>query len=249
MNKTTTKYPKTWHAPWSDSMSSDDHWHTNMDHFKGKRVVVREKMDGECTTGYEDGKIHARSEDSRSHLSQDFIRRDLANVLWQLPNGWRICLENVYALHSIFYILPTYSFLLNVWDEDNICLSDSDTRSLAKDLGLWMPPVIYEGVYDEQKIKDAWTGKSVFQTLEAAPYRQLYEAKSKHESVDMSLCKPTTGEGYVIRMEDPFGYDDFKWGLAKYVRAGHVQTSKFWKNELIIPNGLDTTIKVSGDPR
>jgi len=41
------KYPKTYHAPWSEGISRDDKVISSMDNFTGKRVVVTEKMDEE----------------------------------------------------------------------------------------------------------------------------------------------------------------------------------------------------------
>lgn len=46
------KYPKTFHLPWSESISSDDTWHEDpFVLFKNKEVVVSVKMDGECLDG------------------------------------------------------------------------------------------------------------------------------------------------------------------------------------------------------
>ena len=42
------KYPRTYHAPWSLGCTSDDKKHTSMEQFKNKRVIVTEKLDGEC---------------------------------------------------------------------------------------------------------------------------------------------------------------------------------------------------------
>lgn len=45
-------------------------------------------------------------------------------------------------------------------------------------------------------------------------------------------------EGYVIRLEDSFYYDDFNKSVAKYVRKNHVQTNQHWMHNQIVPNKL-----------
>ena len=42
--------------------------------------------------------------------------------------------------------------------------------------------------------------------------------------------------GYVVRLADAFHYRDFGRSAAKYVRAGHLQTSHTWRREAIFRN-------------
>lgn len=247
MNTNKIKYPKTWHFPFSESMSSDDHWHTSGEHFAGLEVISTEKLDGECTSMYRDH-IHARSLDSVAHPSQAWARRHWGQIRHNIPEGWRVCAENVYALHSIYYRnLPHYLFVIGIYDERNVCLSWDDTVTYANLLELPVPPVIYKGPWDEKKVRAAWTGQSAFETFTEASVRsmrkaffadpmpkQVFEIESDQP---IATLEPTTGEGYVVRRADEFHYDDFSVGMTKFVRANHVQTSAFWKNEQIIPNG------------
>ena len=46
------------------------------------------------------------------------------------------------------------------------------------------------------------------------------------------------GEGIVVRDADAFAYSDFAFHVAKYVRAGHVNTDIHWSQGSIIPNEL-----------
>ena len=55
------KYPRTYHAPWSNP-SSEDKVLKSIERFEGQEVVVLEKMDGENFSGYRDH-AHARSLD------------------------------------------------------------------------------------------------------------------------------------------------------------------------------------------
>ena len=46
------KYPRTYHAPWSEGITDDDRMHKDMSVFVGRRVIVSTKMDGEnCLDG------------------------------------------------------------------------------------------------------------------------------------------------------------------------------------------------------
>lgn len=68
------KYPRTYHLPWSLGRSSDDKVLSNVDSFIGQEVVITEKMDGENSSLYPNGKTHARSLDSANHVSRDWLK-------------------------------------------------------------------------------------------------------------------------------------------------------------------------------
>ncbi len=97
------KYPRTPHLPWSPGRSKDDIALNSIEHLEClDDVVVTEKLDGENTTLYHDY-LHARSIDSKSHPSRDWIKRFHAKIQYDIPEDFRICGENMYARHSIFY--------------------------------------------------------------------------------------------------------------------------------------------------
>lgn len=207
-----SKYPRTKHLPFSEAVSEDDQVSKSVDNFYGRQVVVTEKLDGQNTTIYEDGYTHARSIDGKSHPSQYWLKSFVPSFSFKIPKGYRLCGENVYAKHSIFYNkLTAYFYLFSIWTENNECLSWEDTIEWAEILGLETVPVLYRGTWDEDKIKTCWTGKSVFGEEQ---------------------------EGYVVRLTSSFKLDDFSISLSKMVRKGHVQTSKHWMNEEIVPNCL-----------
>lgn len=202
------KYPRTFHLPWSPGRSKDDIGLTNCKHFEGKEVVVTEKLDGENTTLYNDH-YHARSLDSTHHVSQGRAKAEWATIAWDIPEGYRVVCENMFAKHSIEYNdLDAYLYGLSVWNDRNVCLSYDETLEWFALLGLHTPKVLYRGVFNEKLIQD------------------LY----KPEMRDVS-------EGYVVRLADSFSYAQFRHSTAKYVRENHVQT-KHWKNTVIIPNKL-----------
>lgn len=222
------KYPRTMNFPWSDSNSSDDVWWKDSSRFDGKEVVVTEKMDGECTSMYKDH-IHARSMDSGHHPSRAWVKKLHGSISHEIPDDWRICGENLYAFHSIFYTeLPSYFLCFGIYNEKNMCLSWDETCQICELLGLETVPVIYRGQWDEKLVKSLWTGKSVFPTF----------VTEKEEPKWPDTFVPSGGEGYVVRVVDSFPYDEFRERVAKYVRPGHVTTSQHWMRQEVIPNLL-----------
>lgn len=212
------KYPRTYHLPMSPGTQSDDRILPNVQHFKGKEIIVTEKLDGENTSMYRDH-IHARSINSGHHPSRTYVKTMHGQIKHDIPDGFRICGENVYACHSILYRnLEAYFYVFGIYDDKNVCLSWDDTVEYATTLGLITVPVLYRGIWDEKKVCACWTGKST-----AGPESEQ--------------------EGYVVRVAAAFSYAEQDQQLAssytaKYVRARHVQTSSHWLQEKIIPNIL-----------
>lgn len=207
MSSTQRKYPRTPHLPWSPGATADDTRVMDCSHFEGKAIVVTEKMDGENTTLYRDG-LHARSLDSRHHPSRDWVKAWHGGIAHSIPEGWRICGENVYARHSIGYDqLESYFYLFSIWDEQNQCLSWPDTLEWAALLECPCPAVLYEGTWDAPLI------------------RQL-------------KINPDTTEGYVVRLAEVFSFGDFSSAMGKWVRPHHVQTDQHWMHAPIVPNKL-----------
>lgn len=204
------KYPRTYHLPSSEGLSSDDKRLLSMDHFVGKEVVVTEKLDGQNTSCYNDH-IHARSLDSTHHPSQDWIKGFWSTFNYKIPEGWRICGENMYAKHSIHYSqLETYFYVFSIWDENNQILTWDDTLDVCQELGLATVPLLYRGQYDTLAIENLYI-----------PDR-----------------KPDLMEGYVIRINEAFHYNNFESNMAKWVRKNHVQTTQHWAHAQITKNKL-----------
>lgn len=159
MNENWQKYPRTYHLPWSEGATSDDKILNSIDHFIGKKVVVSEKRDGENTSLYWNG-LHARSLDSSNHLSRDWIKEYHSKFAHDIPKNIRICGENLFAKHSILYTnLQTYFEVFSIW-ENNLCLSWADTLEYVDLLNLTHVPVLYEGIFDENKIKKLYSEKN-----------------------------------------------------------------------------------------
>ncbi|MFJ9678183.1 RNA ligase family protein [Streptomyces sp. NPDC101194] len=204
-----THYPRTAHLPWSPGASSDDVRIADLSGLTGREVVVTEKLDGENTTLYADG-LHARSLDSAHHPSRGRVKALQGRIGARIPEGWRVCGENMFARHSIAYDgLESFFYGFSVWDGER-CLDWDRTVEFLRGLGIPVPPVLWRG------------------TLDARAEKAL------------RALKPDTGrqEGYVVRPADAFGAADFGRLVAKWVRPGHVRTDTHWMHAAVVENGL-----------
>lgn len=148
------KYPRTLHFPWSPGATDDDRIHRDLSGFEGQEIIITEKMDGENTSLYHDY-YHARSLDSNSHPSQSWARGHHARMAFNIPVGWRVCAENLYAKHSIAYDnLVSYLLVFSIWNETNRCLSWDETTDYCQLLDLKPVPLIYRGLWDEKLVKN-----------------------------------------------------------------------------------------------
>ena len=206
------KYPRTLHLPWSPGATEDDRILHDLSALENQEVVVTEKMDGENTTMYRDH-FHARSVDGASHPSQSWARAFHAKIRWQIPEGWRVCAENLYAKHSIGYDeLPHFLLVFSVWNEKNRCLGWDDTVEWSTLLNLQTVHVLYRGPWNKKLIRC-------------------------HDPAPSELGR----EGYVVRSAGQFSFRDFRRVVAKFVKAGHNQTRHGWKRQAVVPNRLAVT--------
>jgi hypothetical protein len=207
---TRIKYPRTPHLPWSAGATSDDKTLSSTDHFEGKQVVISEKCDGENFSLYRDY-MHARSTTYSPHPSRDWIKKFHAQIRHEIPEGWRICGENLFAKHSIHYRnLHSYFYAFSIWTDQNVALDWDETIEYCELLGIRTVPLIYRGIFREDKTRRILSKTVPFEAI----------------------------EGYVIRLASSFTFEDFSTSVAKYVRANHVQTDEHWMCKQVIPNML-----------
>lgn len=151
--KENVKYPRTFHLPYSLGYTSDDKVLSNTDMFKNVPVVVTEKMDGEnCTMTR--SSLYARSVSSDGGLLRERVKSLWGGINYLIPDGWRICGENMQWEHSIRYedlVSPFYAF--SVWNENNVCLDWRRTVNFLESLSIPTVRVLYKGVYNEDLIK------------------------------------------------------------------------------------------------
>ncbi len=207
MNDLKLKYPRTYHFEWSEGYSSDDKIQYDLSSLYDKNIIITIKMDGENTTMMNDC-YYARSVDSNNHPSRNYVKGLWGNIKHDIPYGFRICGENLYAKHSIEYNeLVDYFQVFSIWDENNICLSWKETLDYCNLLGLNCVQVMDKFRFDINKIKNI--------------------------KIDTNIH-----EGYVVRNADSFDYVDFDKNVIKYVRKNHVQTETHWSKSKIIKNNL-----------
>lgn len=204
------KHPRTHHLPFSPGVNSDDRVIESLDGFQGEEVVVTLKCDGEQLNWYRDG-FHARSIDTQGHPSRDWFWGVHRRIGHEIPPGWRVTGENLYAVHSIHYhSLPAHFLVYGIWNEKNESLSWDETLEWAALLEVQTVPVLYRGPWNEGKIRML--------------YQPLYDGDS---------C-----EGFVVRVARSFRYAEHRKVVAKLVRSGHVTTDSHWKQKPIVVNGL-----------
>lgn len=207
------KYPSTPHLPWSPGLQNDDRRIESLDGLIGREVVVTEKLDGENTTIMSD-RVHARSLDSRNHPSRNWVKAFAGDIQWRLVPNWRICGENVYAKHSIYYDnLESYFYGFSIWSPNDISRPWDETVNTFVNFGIVPAPVLWRGTFDEKKLREL------------------------SDSLDTEKI-----EGFVVRVVGEIPVADFGRLVAKWVRKGHVQTDEHWMTAPIIPNKLASTL-------
>ncbi|AFM04071.1 RNA ligase [Bernardetia litoralis DSM 6794] len=220
------KYPRTFHLPYSPKRGSDDKVLIDDTIFEEKYIIVMEKMDGENTSIYPDY-LHARSIDSTKDESHRWIERFRNAILPQVQElkNWRICGENLFYKHTIFYQnLESIFLAYSIWleseiENQNYSLSWKETKIIFDKIGISYPKIIYEGIYDKKKILKNFE-------------KYKFETQNKEE-------KNRQVEGFVIRLKDSFLYEDFSKSVAKYVCDDfEITSSKHWRYEAKTLNQL-----------
>lgn len=203
------KYPRTLHWPTSPGVQSDDKIHRNIDRLIGVEVTITEKMDGSNVTLC-DGEVYARSTMVPSaHAWHGMVRKHHAWKTNDLGPDYKICGEDMYAIHSIEYdgFRESETFrVFNILYKDT-WLSFDDRAAICQQLGMVMAPVYHnKAVFKSQKELDKWLVENLKRGSRLGP----------------------VAEGFVVQVADAFHKDEFRMNVAKYVRAGHVQTDQHW---------------------
>lgn len=204
------KYPRTPHLPDSPGASTDDRVQHDLSALVGVELVVTEKLDGGNLTFARHG-MWARSTDSGTHPWDRPAKAVWARVAPDIPAGWRVVGESMWARRSVGYTdLPGVFIVFAVFDSAGTLLSWDDVVEWATLLGLPTVPVLYRGD-DLAAARAAWA-------------TQRDEAGS---------------EGYVLRTVAPVAPDQFAKRVVKWVRAGHVRTTADWRHRDDFPvNGF-----------
>ena len=208
------KYPRTYHLPFSPGATKDDKrlsgdWFSQ---YKGKAVVITEKMDGEntCMTKYD---VFARSHGAptRSPWSINLWGQD--GLYWKVKDligeNEEVFGENLYGEHSIHYDkLTSYFYMFAVLRNDDfpVWYAWDDVVLMSEVLHVPTVPVLWRGVFDDE--------------IEL-------EAKVNELMLEPSTFGKTK-EGIVMRVADEFPLVEFSNNVCKWVRPNHVQTDEHW---------------------
>lgn len=211
-----TKYPRTFHLPYSPGGTSDDRRLKGTSSFVGRSVVITEKMDGSNVCMEHDGCFARSHASAPRHPSFDAFKAAHAVVRHRIPKGIQIFGEWCYARHSIEYTkLPGYFQVFGV--RTNITWASWRTVcTWAASLGFVTVPVL---------------DTRVFNTID-----ELQRCVEKLAS-GPSACGGQR-EGVVVRVASDFEEYEFSKSVAKYVRANHVQTDQHWSHQAITKNQL-----------
>lgn len=216
-----TKYPRTYHLPFSKGATKDDkivdsNW---FDYFKNKEIIITEKLDGSNTALTHNG-VFARSHATQTTNEWDRYITAYNGLYDKVKNliseNEIVYGENLYAIHSIEYTkLPSYFFIFNIRDDKEFYSWD-EISEMAEMMGILTVPVLYRGILDKEE--------------DLSKLIELYMSKSSTYGDNI--------EGVVVRASDRFPVEEFKHNVVKYVRANHVQTdihwSRSWKKAKLI---------------
>lgn len=203
------KYPRTKHWPTSPGVQSDDKIHKDIGRLIGVPVSITEKMDGSNVTLC-NGEVYARSTMVPSaHAWHGMVRKHHAWKTNDLGPDYKICGEDMYAIHSIEYdgFRESETFrVFNILYKDT-WLSFDDRAKICQALDLKMAPVwVINAEFEKEKDLSKWLAANMKLGSKLGP----------------------DNEGFVVQTMDAFSREDFQLNVAKYVRAGHVQTDQHW---------------------
>ena len=248
------KYPRTPHLTGSRLQPGDeDLGVVSLEHLKGLRLVVEEKLDGanSAVSFGEDGRLLLQS---RGHFLDGGPRErhfgllkawagSVQGRLWEALGSRHVMYgEWLYAKHTVFYdALPHYFFEFDVLDrETGRFLSTAARRELLAAAPVLSAPVLYAGPAPAAEGLAALVGPSAFQSArwreslaEVCAARGLDAARALRETDRTGLM-----EGLYIKVEEGARVTE----RFKFVRPSFTQavddSGEHWLNRPLIPNRL-----------
>lgn len=211
------KYPRTFHLPWSPGKCCDDKVLESASHLLEKPIVVTEKLDGGNCCLTREG-VYARTHGGiATHPAFAPIKAIWSTIRYDIPEGWSIFGESLYAKHSIHYkSLPSYFLVFGIrLDLDKDWLSWANVKKHSANLGLITVPQLWQGEVETEKDLKLLTERLV---------------------ACGSFCGGEAIEGLVLR--DANHFFDFENSVAKWVRKDHIQTDEHWMLQAVTPNLL-----------
>lgn len=204
-----SKYPRTYHLPYSPGSTNDDRISDNVSSLIGNDIVITEKLDGSNTSITKDG-VYGRSHVDFTRNPWDIKSWDIWNIInTDLDSDIFLFGEGMYGIHSIEYTnLKSYFYMFGVRD-NNIWISWDSVEEYSYLLDIPVVPVLFRGFINSEK-----------------ELQQIVEDLVKQPS-----ALGGKREGIVIRNAGMFHNDDFSENVMKWVRKGHVQTTSHWTRD------------------
>ncbi len=206
-----SKYPRTYHLPFSEGLQNDDRKVSDdwWEHLKGKTLLLSEKLDGEsCAMTHFDVFARSHGAPTRNPWSRNlWDKGGLHDQVKSLIGEDEIVYgENLYGVHSIEYnrLIALYH-IFAVRNEER-WYSWKEVCEMSDIMGIPTVPVLECREFSSPK------------ELEECIYT-LMKNGSRYGDVI---------EGIVVRTLESFPLDKFSENVVKYVRKNHVQTDKFW---------------------
>lgn len=218
------KMPSMKHLPWSQEHARQQKWLNEFEAeeiFKGKRVIITEKMDGAnaCLTS---DKVYARSHSGEPHRDEwDYLKKKhREELMHKIPEDFAIFGEYLYARHSIKYEeLPSYFLVFGILYKGE-WLAWYEVKAIAEEIGLPTVPVIADFRIEREHNE----------LVKKFDEFVLYEEKLKYRMPKGKSKYGDTREGYVVRNYSGFPIEELTENMAKCVRENHVQTEELhWR--------------------
>jgi hypothetical protein len=208
-----SKYPRTYHLPWSKGATSDDKIHKSIDSLIGIDVVITEKLDGSNSAITKDGVY------GRSHI--DFSKNPWDKEVWNLfrligkdlSENVYLFGENMEGIHSIEYKnLNSFFYLFGVRDS-NIWISWEEVEEYSYILNIPTVPILWKGIINSTEDMISLTNKLI-----------LNQSKLGGEI-----------EGIVIRNSNNFHNDDFEFNTFSILFSMELEQSNITLKEQFLP--------------
>lgn len=202
-----SKYPRTYHLPYSPGTTNDDRISDGVNSLIGKEIIITEKLDG-SNTGMVDEGVYGRSHAvfTKNPWDQEVRQLHKLSVEDELGDGVFLFGENMEGIHSIEYTnLTSYFYIFGIRDND-----------------IWIP---WEKIEEYSYLLDIPTVPVLFKGV-------VNTTKELQQIVEDLVSKPSElggqREGIVVRTAGMFHNDDFADNVMKWVRKGHVSTDVHW---------------------
>jgi hypothetical protein len=138
-----TKYPRTYHLPWSNPSKGDRSMTVLPQVWYDEDIVVTDKIDGQNITMYHDY-IHSRA--VVGARIDSWTKNMWSKIAHNIPVGWRVCGDSVAITHTVDYERDFW--MHSIWNGDT-ALSWDETKVWASLLDLTLVHELFRGSFED----------------------------------------------------------------------------------------------------